>query len=153
MKRRPDNYERRDVDIWRVGWVIAGLVGVLILCCVISASYFKILEWKTVKREGPILSPLATRMREFPQPRLQADPNRDLKKLREREQSVLDSYRWIDREQGVIGIPIEVAMELIAERGLPEGQQEGISSMTWRDVLQQRANAETRVPPEGGGLP
>jgi len=148
MKEESDNYERRDVDIWRVGWVVAGLVGVLILCCLISATYFKVLAWKTVKQEGPILSPLATRMREFPPPRLQADPTRDLQALREREDAILDHYRWVDRQAGVIGMPIEVAMEQLAAKGLPVGEQPGAPQMTWREVLQQRAKAENREPLE-----
>jgi hypothetical protein len=28
-------------------------------------------------------------------------------------------YRWLDREQGIISIPIDRAMDLTAERGLP----------------------------------
>ena len=33
------------------------------------------------------------------------------------QQAVLDQdYRWIDREQGRVGVPIERAMELVVER-------------------------------------
>jgi hypothetical protein len=31
----------------------------------------------------------------------------------------LQSYGWIDQQKGVVRIPIERAMELTAERGLP----------------------------------
>lgn len=37
----------------------------------------------------------------------------------------LHSYRWIDRQNGVVGIPIERAMQLIAARGLPS--REGVT--------------------------
>jgi topoisomerase IA-like protein len=32
---------------------------------------------------------------------------------------VLESYGWVDKDKGVVRIPIEEAMRLIAERGLP----------------------------------
>jgi hypothetical protein len=32
-----------------------------------------------------------------------------------REQAILNTYRWIDRSQGIVHIPIERAMELIAQ--------------------------------------
>jgi hypothetical protein len=56
----------------------------------------------------------------FPTPRLQVDDgNQDVANLHEREDLLLDHYSWIDRSQGTIRIPIERAMELIAQRGLP----------------------------------
>jgi hypothetical protein len=56
----------------------------------------------------------------FPTPRLQVDDgNQDVANLHEREDLLLDHYSWVDRSQGKIRIPIERAMELIAQRGLP----------------------------------
>lgn len=39
--------------------------------------------------------------------------------LRAAETELLNTYGWIDQEAGVVRIPIDRAMELIAERGLP----------------------------------
>ena len=56
----------------------------------------------------------------FPTPRLQTDDgNQDVAELHQREDLLLDNYSWADRGQGKVRIPIERAMELIAERGLP----------------------------------
>lgn len=38
---------------------------------------------------------------------------------RAREDLLLDNYSWVDESQGKVRIPIERAMELIAQRGLP----------------------------------
>ena len=58
--------------------------------------------------------------RKFPTPRLQTDNgNQDLADLHVRESLLLDHYSWIDRSQGKVRIPIERAMELIAQHGLP----------------------------------
>jgi hypothetical protein len=54
-----------------------------------------------------------------PEPRLQASPTADLQALRAKENDVLTHYRWIDRSKGLVGIPIDRAIELIAQRGIP----------------------------------
>ncbi len=56
----------------------------------------------------------------FPTPRLQTDDGlQDVADLHTREDLLLENYTWVDRSQGKVRIPIERAMELIAERGLP----------------------------------
>lgn len=37
----------------------------------------------------------------------------------------LQGYRWIDRNKGVVGIPIERAMELVAAEAAPPGEGQG----------------------------
>jgi len=56
----------------------------------------------------------------FSGPRLQEQPSVDLARLRAEAHRRLSSYAWVDREQGVVRIPIERAIKLLAERGLPE---------------------------------
>jgi len=56
----------------------------------------------------------------FPTPRVQTDDgNQDVANLHAREALLLDNYSWVDQSQGKVRIPIERAMELIAQRGLP----------------------------------
>lgn len=60
----------------------------------------------------------------FPTPRLQGDDgNQDTADLHAREDLLLENYSWIDRSKGTLRIPIERAMELIAQRGLPVQQK------------------------------
>jgi hypothetical protein len=54
-----------------------------------------------------------------PEPRLQTNPKQDLRDLRALEADTLDHYSWVDRNGGVVRIPIENAMRLTLERGLP----------------------------------
>jgi hypothetical protein len=62
--------------------------------------------------------------RTFPTPRLQDDDgNLDTADLHAREDLLLDNYSWLDRSKGTVRIPIERAMQLIAQRGLPVQQQ------------------------------
>ncbi len=56
----------------------------------------------------------------FPQPRLQIDDgNVDIADLHAREDLLLDNYTWIDESKGTVRIPIEKAMQIIAQKGLP----------------------------------
>jgi hypothetical protein len=55
----------------------------------------------------------------FPEPRLQRTPGPDLKAFRAQEDKVLDSYGWIDQSKGVVRIPIDRAIAVLAARGLP----------------------------------
>jgi hypothetical protein len=65
----------------------------------------------------------------FPQPRVQIDDgNIDVVDLHAREDILLDNYTWIDPSKGTVRIPIDQAMQIIAQKGLPvapnaEGQQ------------------------------
>jgi hypothetical protein len=59
-------------------------------------------------------------IRDFPQPRLQADPVHDVSQLRMTEEKLLHGPpAWVDEQAGVVRIPIEQAMQLTLERGLP----------------------------------
>jgi hypothetical protein len=55
----------------------------------------------------------------FPEPRLQPDEVRDMDKFRQSEDRILHSYSRVDANGNTVRIPIERAMEIVAERGLP----------------------------------
>lgn len=54
-----------------------------------------------------------------PEPRFQQDPQQELQDLRARQKALLEGYGWANKEAGVVRIPIEEAMRLVVERGLP----------------------------------
>jgi hypothetical protein len=65
---------------------------------------------------------VAALTQKFPTPRLQSDSGDgglDLMELHEREDLLLDNYSRVEGKPGQVRIPIERAMELIAQRGLP----------------------------------
>ncbi|RUL89573.1 hypothetical protein [Tautonia sociabilis] len=55
----------------------------------------------------------------FPGARLQESPGRDMRKMRQEIEARLGSYGWVDREAGIAHIPIDRAIALTAEQGLP----------------------------------
>ena len=54
-----------------------------------------------------------------PPPRQQIAPSADLDAYLAREKARLNTYYWVDRDQGLVHIPIEEAMRRVAEHGIP----------------------------------
>src|SRR5262245_18944818 len=75
----------------------------------------------TAERADRVQSPLAGDQLP-PAPRLQVQPAQELASLRRAEDERLSTYGWIDREQRLVRVPIDRAIEILAERGLPEPQ-------------------------------
>jgi hypothetical protein len=116
----PENHEESDANIPAVLGFGAGLFAVIVAVCLIILGLFGFFD----RREGvqaPSAYPLAAAQghRVPPEPRLQTDPRQDLANLRAREDQQLGSYGWVDRNAGVVRIPIDTAMKLTLERGLP----------------------------------
>jgi len=113
-------HEETDVNEWAVGKFAVALALVIVAALFLLFGLFRYL----LSREG---GPPAGRSqvvatepaKAFPQPQLQQSEVLDLKAVRAAEDRVLNSYAWIDPEKGVVRIPIDRAMELLAERGLP----------------------------------
>jgi hypothetical protein len=112
-------YEERDV-------VFRPVVGAGLALLVIVVFSFFAMQWlfeylATREAARSEQNPLASRFaRELPPlPRLQAEPIEDLISLREAEDAVLSSYGWLDRQGGIVRVPIDRALEILAARGLP----------------------------------
>jgi hypothetical protein len=54
-----------------------------------------------------------------PLPHLQIWPARDLASFRKEEALEVSGYGWVDRGKGLVRIPVDRAIEVLAERGLP----------------------------------
>lgn len=112
-------HEEHDVDIRSI--VVFG-VGLAVVCLVTAVAMlwlFRYLDRQLVAREAPV-SPLALPAGQLPpEPRLLTDEPATLEEYRAEQERKLMTYGWVDREKGIVRIPIERAKELILERGLP----------------------------------
>lgn len=54
-----------------------------------------------------------------PEPRLQPSPTRDMQQMRAAEDQLLDQYAWIDPDKGIVRIPVDRAMDVLARKGFP----------------------------------
>jgi hypothetical protein len=62
---------------------------------------------------------------QFPEPRLEGNERIEINSFRLNEEKLLHSYGYVDQQRGVVRIPIDRAMQLVAERGLPTRPQAG----------------------------
>jgi hypothetical protein len=72
---------------------------------------------------------------QFPTPRLQEDDgNQEIADLHSKEDLLLNNYSWADKSKGTVRIPIEQAMALIAQKGLPVAADQESAPMMAGDV-------------------
>jgi hypothetical protein len=55
---------------------------------------------------------------EPPAPRLQVDPARDLAEFRAEKNKELNTYYWVNKQKGIVHIPIEQAMKKLVAQGI-----------------------------------
>jgi hypothetical protein len=133
-------YEASDAN---VGSLTKFGIGLAIVAAVVLALMLWLQDFFAAQnqRATPPVSPWAAQRQAPPAPRLQVAPARDLRDIRMMEDSVLHSYGWVVRDSGVVRLPIERAMELVAQRGLPvRAEERGLKI----------ENRESRI--EAGGL-
>ena len=114
MDTEAPGHERRDVDVRPIVLVGAGLV--VLAALVQLVLYFQMMGLWSARQAGlPAAPPVAAALPATPpEPRLQTAPADDLHDLRRAEDERLHSYGWIDRRAGIVHLPIERAMELLA---------------------------------------
>ncbi len=108
------------------GWLLWFGVGLAMLTLFVFLSMgwmFHYLEDRIAGSEAPF-SPLFDTERQLPEPRLQVNPAQDLRRLAETESRRLNSYGWLDRQGGLVRIPIGRAIQIVAEKGLPARENE-----------------------------
>jgi hypothetical protein len=108
-------HEERDVQLRPLIFLGVGLAVLAGAVLVLLVLLFDYLAARRVELTPPP-SPLLETGRLPPQPRLQVLPQRDRQLLRAEENAVLQSYGWVDRQAGIVHIPIARAMELLAEQ-------------------------------------
>lgn len=59
---------------------------------------------------------------QFPAPQLEINERTELNDIRLHEENILSTYGWVDQNAGTVHIPIDRAMDLLAQQGLPVRQ-------------------------------
>ena len=83
---------------------------------------------------GPPASPFENQRELPPQPRLQPHPATDLKRYCEVEQQQLTTYGWVDKNNGLVRIPVDRAMDVVLQKGLPARPANQASARNERDA-------------------
>lgn len=109
-----------EIRVKAIFGVLAGLALLVALSFAGMGAFSRFLKARSVARDPEPL-PIAEANQPRPRPRaaLQADPAGDMAKYAKEEEAAVSSYAWVDRSSGVAQIPVERALEIVAERGLP----------------------------------
>ncbi|MBM3820857.1 MAG: hypothetical protein FJW14_17840 [Acidimicrobiia bacterium] len=113
-------YEHTDAHTWIIIKFLAWLlVSALLIHAGLGVLYQMMID--RAIEVGEQRYPLAEgqEQRLPPAPRLQQFPHSELYQFRVGEDQLLHNYGWMNREGGVVHIPIDEAMRLLVERGLP----------------------------------
>lgn len=113
------SYEPSQADLRVVLGFLAALGLATAMVLLVLWGMFGYLRSKSAER-GPLPSPrMYTSAPSVPRPQLQPDPVADYNVYRLSDQETLNSYGWVDPKAGIARIPIDKAMDLVVERGLP----------------------------------
>jgi hypothetical protein len=109
-----------EIRVKAIFGVLAGLALLVALSFAGMGAFSRFLKARSVARDPEPL-PVAEANQPRPRPRaaLQADPTADMVAFAREEEAAVTSYAWVDRTAGVAQIPVERALEIVAERGLP----------------------------------
>ena len=102
-------YEASDWQVGILGWLALGTFVFLVMVPLLMMWVY----WTTVSdvNRNVLVTP--------PEPRLQTNPAQDLANFLADQHSKLDSYYWVDKQSGIVHIPIGEAMKKLAKDGIP----------------------------------
>jgi hypothetical protein len=133
-------YERSDIGVSGILYFLLGLAVAGVLVYFVVDGLYSYLDKRSAAEQAPV-SPLVTNaptdtrhiskdypQSAFPDPRLETDERGQLNGVRLTEEQTLSTYDYIDKNAGTVRIPIDRAMDLIAQRGLPVRAQAAASA-------------------------
>ena len=112
------HYEQEDVDIRGIVRFGLTIFAATVVACTVLAVAIRLWTPERLPLEVQ-LPPAAVTPAAVPGPGLDAAPEVQLRQIMDRENERLHSYGWVDRDAGTVRIPIDQAMQMLAERGLP----------------------------------
>ena len=142
---RQNGYEKSDASprgLLYFALIMAAILAAVSLSLILLFKHFQ-------KAEAPasfVPTPFAAEQPLPPGPRVQPNPGADMQSYYESQQKILNSYGWVDRQKGIVRLPIDRAMQLLLERGLPTR-----SVPSPRDGAPQQKGNSSRSNPQSGG--
>jgi hypothetical protein len=132
----------RELDFKAIVQISVGIAVVVVISFLVAGWLLPVFEEHNASLNPPP-SPLAEANQPWvpPGPGLQHfPPTTDLRSLEAGQEERLHSYGWVDQEAGIVHIPVERAMEVIAGRGLPSrGDLDAVSVEIFGGAAPQEA--------------
>ncbi len=153
-------YEREDLTARSVFAFLIGLVVMFVVVVGILKVLTGGLESYSRSHQPP-QNPLVAKVpgetrevspeevKKFPNPTLETDEVHELRDFRDGEEQKLYTYGWVDQNAGTVHIPIERAMQLTVQRGLPTQVKAGVNPPSVVNTTEQAAaKADTAAKPK-----
>jgi hypothetical protein len=144
-------FEHSDVDassLLTYGFWLVVTTAVVVV--ILWRLYFVFVTQEAARQPPPPVMKIDPEAMSVPPPNLQAMPTQDLTAFRYREDRVLHSYGWVDKDAGIVRIPIDEAMRILAERGLPavapSPPAESPRPLPGKAAVGEPVGAKTRAP-------
>lgn len=148
------SFEHQDLQSSSILYFLLSLVVATVLSMVGVRALYHFLDARERSTQEPV-NPLVKQVPEdtrhvgrgypetaFPTPRLEEDERGQLEGILTKENQILYSYGWVDEKAGIARIPIDRAMDLLVQRGLPVLPQGATGeSSTVKAENSKRANA------------
>jgi hypothetical protein len=109
----------REINVRGIVW--SGIVLVAIALVVQLLMWWLLRGFNRFDEKRDVrLTPIETAMPQQPppEPRLQVSPNDAMRRMREEEQRLLERAAWVNRQEGTVRVPIDVAIDVIVARGV-----------------------------------
>ena len=123
------SFETTDVQVTTIYWYLGALAIAVILSYVVCVFVLRLTTKIAVEFDTPppmIRQEMGSAYDALPpEPRLQGvpghltDPQTDLRQKVQADTAANEKYGWIDQSSGIAQIPVQDAMKIIAEKGLP----------------------------------
>jgi hypothetical protein len=150
-KHSETEFEHQDL---RPRVVYASLISLALMCIVVYFVVWGVYDlidayqMRHQPPQNPLVAPETDTRRvlpqdidKFPQPRLERNERLEINDFRLQEEQALYSYGWVDPTGGVVRIPIDRAIELTAQRGLPTTPKVGTVPPSEVNVVKQAARS------------
>jgi hypothetical protein len=123
------SFEKADVQVTTIYWYLGALAIAVILSYIVCVFVLRLTTKIAVEFDTPppmIRQEMGSAYEALPpEPRLQGvpghltDPQTDLRQKVKADTAANEKYGWIDQSSGIAQIPVQDAMKIIAEKGLP----------------------------------
>ena len=112
------DHERTDAKVRPLVIFLIGMFVTIVFSIGFTTVLFEFLTQRAESKQNKA-APLQIENEVPPTPQLQVVPGFDLSNQRAEEAERLESYGWVNQERKTVHLPIDKAMDVLLEKGLP----------------------------------
>jgi hypothetical protein len=135
-------HEANSMQVRGLVFFAIALIGVTVLVFLIVALVMHDFRREEKQAESTALPRFAGDTGEFASPRIQANAAAELARMKKEDLERLSTFGWIDRAAGIAHIPVDRAIDILADKGLPEAPPAAAATSSSAKPAEASAEAE-----------